>query len=152
MHYQLCLLAFIFIGASLYTMFTCETCQPFTSYKHSLKPKQLELYQMVARQRLNLAIGGLVLGAALALLYLYLFHNTLNPFVHGCAFAGITLLVQYLYYVLSPKMSMLPHLDDQRQVDNWYKVYKFMQYRYHAGMALGAVGYFLLAYAGLVKC
>lgn len=150
MHYPICLLAFMLIGASLYTIFTCEECGPFIPYKNSLKPNQLEMYQMVSKQRLNLAIGGLVLGMFLGFMYLYLFYKTLNPFVHGCAFTGITLLVQYLYYMLSPKMSMLPHLDDQRQVDNWYNVYKFMQYRYHLGMAIGVIGYFLLSYGIIV--
>lgn len=147
MQYGICLLAFMFIGAYLYTLFTCSSCPPFTSFQESLKPNQLALYHIVVRQRLEKSIQGLVLGTILAFLYLYIFKGTWNPVACGCGFATVILLTQYLYYILSPKLSMLPHLDDQRQVEQWYSVYKFMQYRYHLGMALGAVGYFLFVFS-----
>lgn len=147
MHFGYCLVASLFIGASLYTMFTCEQCHPFSTYKQSLKPNQLALYQIVAKERMNKAMYGLLFGVILAFLFLFFFRKTLNPFANGCAFATITLGTQYLYYILSPKMSMLPHLANMQQVELWYDVYKFMQYRYHFGMLLGLIGYFLLAFA-----
>jgi len=146
MYNSYCLLSFLFIGASLYTMFTCETCTPFIEYKKSLSPKQMQMYQNVSRERVNLASQGLILGTILSIFYLYIFKNTFDIFTNSCAFTGIVLLTQYLYYMLMPKMSMLPQLNTQEQIEGWFSVYKFMQYRYHFGMLLGAIGYFILAY------
>jgi hypothetical protein len=146
MYNSYCLLSFLFIGASLYTMFTCETCTPFIEYKKSLSPKQMQMYQNVSRERVNLASQGLILGTILSIFYLYIFKNTFDIFTNSCAFTGIVLLTQYLYYMLMPKMSMLPQLNTQEQIEGWFSVYKFMQYRYHFGMLLGTIGYFILAY------
>lgn len=146
MYNSYCLLSFLFIGASLYTMFTCETCTPFIEYKKSLSPEQMQMYQNVSRERVNLASQGLILGTILSIFYLYIFKNTFDIFTNSCAFTCIVLLTQYLYYMLMPKMSMLPQLNTQEQIEGWFSVYKFMQYRYHFGMLLGAIGYFILAY------
>jgi hypothetical protein len=127
-------------------MFTCETCTPFIEYKKSLSPEQMQMYQNVSRERINLASHGLILGTILSIFYLYIFKNTFDIFTNSCAFTGIVLLTQYLYYMLMPKMSMLPQLNTQEQIEGWFSVYKFMQYRYHFGMLLGAIGYFILAY------
>ncbi len=146
MHTSYCLLSFLFIGASLYTMFTCETCTPFIEYRKSLTPEQIQMYQNISRERVNLASQGLILGIILSFFYLYFYKDTFNIFVNSCAFTGIVLLTQYLYYMLMPKMSMLPQLSTQEQIEGWFSVYKFMQYRYHLGMLLGVIGYFILAY------
>lgn len=141
-----CLLSFLFIGASLYTMFTCENCPPFVEFKKSLSKEQLILYKSISKERLNVSLQGLGLGTVLACVYLFLIQKSTNIIKNSCAITAIILLTQYLYYMLYPKMSLLPYLQTNEQVNEWYKVYKFMQYRYHAGMLLGVIGYFLLAY------
>lgn len=150
MHNSLCLLSFAFIGASLYTMFTCETCPPFINFKKSLSPDQIDLYQKIVKERFNIAAQGLGLGFAIGFLYLYIFKNSFDILTNSCAFTGITLLTQYFYYMLMPKQSMLPELDNQEKIEAWYDVYKFMQSRYHIGMIIGIIGYFILAYS--VSC
>jgi hypothetical protein len=141
-----CLISFLFIGASLYTMFTCETCTPFKEFKKSLSPNQISLYENVARERQNLAGQGLILGTIFGLLYLYMCKDSLNILANSCLFTAIVLLTQYLYYILMPKITILQELKTQDQIEGWYKVYKFMQYRYHLGMLLGAIGYFMMSY------
>jgi uncharacterized protein YacL len=127
-------------------MITCEQCQPFISYRNSLSQEQLKIYQMVSKERLMLAIQGLALGIFLSFVVLLIYKNTLNPVSNACLFTAIALFTQYLYYMLTPKLSMLQFLDNKEQVNEWYKVYRFMQNRYHMGMLFGAIGYFLLGF------
>jgi len=144
MKLELCLVAFMFVGASLYTMLNCTKCPPFTSYFDSLDNKQKYLYLSIVEERKKLAMWGLMLGLLLAFFYLFFMKNKINIFMNGCAFAGIVLLTQYLFYMLYPKTDyMVLHLK-QEQMEGWLNVYKQMQYRYHMGMLLGVVGYFLL--------
>jgi len=56
-----------------------------------------------------------------------------------------------MYYMLYPKSAyMVNNLENKDQSSKWLAVYKTMQYKYHVGMILGLVGYFLLSY-GLLK-
>lgn len=151
MQINLCLVAFMFMGASIYTMMKCDDCPPFASYKASMDETQKVLYQAIVDERKKLYLQGLGLGFGLSFLYLFMFKKTLNPFAHACIFATIILLTQYLYYMLMPKSAyMLPMLKGKDQVNEWLKVYREMQLRYHLGMLFGAIGYFILA-VGLSK-
>lgn len=141
--YVLCIVAFIFIGASLYTLFGCDHCK---NYKANLNEEQLIIYHKISQERRNIAVQGLILGLFLAFIFMYLTHKTFNPLACGCSFAAVVLFVQYLYYMLYPKSDyMILHIDGE-QKEEWLEVYKEMQYRYHIGMVLGIIGYFILAY------
>ena len=145
-----CLIAAIFVTASIYTMLTCKNCSPFLEYKQSLSEEQKELYDQIVDEREKIYLHGLVLGIVVALAYLYFVSGTLNPMSHACVFVGIALAVQYSYYQLAPKSSwMLNSLTNKEQVDQWLEVYKFMKRRYHMGMLLGAFGYLMFA-AGIL--
>ena len=68
-----------------------------------------------------------------------------------CFIGGITLLVNYFYYMLSPKTDyMILHLNEENQRKEWLKINKTMQFKYHIGLLLGIVASMVLAYA--VKC
>ena len=42
------------------------------------------------------------------------------------------------YYILMPKKDyMLKYLKDKEDIENWWKVYRVMQYHYHLGFVLG---------------
>src|SRR5690606_24623586 len=106
--YILCLVAFILIGASLFTLFKCDNCG---YYRASLNRKQLLIYNDIIYERKNIAIQGLILGLIIAFIFIYFSHKTLNPFACGCSFAAIILFIQYLYYMLYPKSDyMILHL------------------------------------------
>lgn len=141
-----CLVATIFVAASVYTMLTCKTCGPFQDYRQSLTEEQIALYEQIIDERQKIYLHGLILGTVVAVAYLYWVSGTLNPLAHSCAFVGIAMAIQYIYYQLAPKSAwMLNSLTNKEQVDNWLEVYKFMKGRYHTGMLLGAVGYMALA-------
>ena len=146
-----CLVAAIFLGASIFTMLTCKSCSPFVEYENSLNLKQKLVYKQVVSERQSNYIKGLVLGSVIALFYLYFNLGTINPLRHACIFVAIALFVQYLYYNLVPKsIYMLEVLNTPDQVKKWLEVYKTMKMRYHIGMLLGLIGYFIFAY-GIFK-
>lgn len=148
----MCLVSAIFIGASIYTVITCETCKPFTDYKDSLDSNLQELYQKVVSERKKIYIQGLVIGIVVSMAYFYWQKDTLNPLGYSCIFVGIVMGVQYLYYSLYPKsVNMLTNLRSKEQIDGWWAVYETMKYRYHMGALFGFIGYFLLSYGILKK-
>ena len=68
-----------------------------------------------------------------------------------CFIGGITLLVNYFYYMLSPKTDyMILHLNEENQREKWLNIHKTMQFKYHIGLLLGIIASMVLAYA--VKC
>lgn len=143
-----CIVAAAFIGASVYTMLTCESCPPFNQYKSSLSPELKQLHDKVAEERRNLYLMGLIIGTVLAFGYLWMNNLSLNPLKHSCTFVAIALVTQYMVYTLTPKKyHMLPNLKSSDQIQGWYNVYHHMKGRYHMGMILGVVGYFLLAWS-----
>lgn len=147
MNYLVCLIAVALLGGYLYTMLTCTDCPPFKEYEESLDPKQKALHRLIKKERSELFIQGFVLGIAAGLLYLYIFHGNFNVLANACIFTVIVMGVQYVYYTIMPKTAyMLPNLKNQKQIDGWFRVYKEMQYRYHLGMIIGALGFFLLSW------
>ena len=66
-----------------------------------------------------------------------------------CIIVSSTFIFNYLFYILYPKSSyMIQQLNDKRQVDEWLKVYRTMQVKYHTGFVFGiiAVALFSLGY------
>ena len=61
-----CVIAAIFIGASIYTMITCKSCSPFVEYEQSLNEEQKQIYMKVVEERQKIYLTGLVLGSFLA--------------------------------------------------------------------------------------
>lgn len=143
----LCLVGFMFLTGSIYTMMSCKNCTPFIEYRNSLSPELRDIYVDVVSERTNIYLQGLVLGVFLAMLFLYFSKGNLDVLGNSCVFTGIATVVQYFYYVLTPKtVYMLPLLENQEQVQLWHNVYKTMQSRYHTGMLIGFIGYFAFAY------
>lgn len=148
MHSSYCILAFVLIGASLYTMLTCKHCDPFLSYENSLDPEQQILYHKVIKERMNIYLYGLILGLIAGIFYMYMTKNELTHSKYkSCVFASIIFGVQFLFYMLYPKSHyMLNHMKNQDQVDKWLEVYKTMKNRYWIGAILGIFGFFILGY------
>ena len=142
-----CVIAAIFIGASIYTMITCKSCSPFIEYEQSLDIEQQKIYKTVLKERQQIYLTGLVVGTLLAFVYLYMNNLGLSPLNNSCVFVAVVMATQYFYYILYPKSNnMVTIMNSKQQLEKWHSVYKHMQYRYHFGMLLGLVGYFLLSY------
>jgi len=94
----------------------------------------------IVNHRRRLANEGLVMGLALALVCtvrLDAHHKSIN----ACLVAGMTLMYQYFYYVLSPKNDwVLRYLQTSEEIEMWIRSYKNMQHNYHMGALFGLAG------------
>lgn len=137
-----CFLAAGLIGSSLYTMMTCSECN---ALNQSFDAKQKLLYQQIVNERKSLATQGFFLGLLVSALYLYFMGQSLNPFVNGCVYAGLTLAIQAFYYLLSPKSTyMVEHLSNQEQLNLYAAANRTMQLRALIGILLGFLGLALI--------
>ncbi len=150
MQISTCLIAAIFIGASVLTMLKCDDCPPFTNYEASMTPDQRMIYDKVRKERQNIYLRGLILGLILGVLYLFKIAGSATPVQAVCIFVAVVMSTQYLVYKLHPKQHwMLNYLDTREQIDGWLEVYKHMQHRYLVGAILGIIGYGLLSYGAI---
>jgi len=137
-----CFLAAGLIGSSLYTMMKCNECDKLNQ---SLDDNQRRIYLSIVSERKNLALQGLLLGLLLSTLYLYFTGRSINPLVNGCIYAGLTLSITYLYYLLSPKKTyMVEHLSSQEQLNLYAASNRTMQWRGIVGTLLGFLGLVLI--------
>ena len=147
MNLSYCLIASIFIAASIYTTLSAKVCTPCVQFEASLNAEQLSMYKKVMEERQRIYIMGLVLGILFAFLFLYFNRHSLNPLKHGCVFVAITMTTQFFFYMLSPKKyGMISILKDPEQYKKWHAVHRYMQTRYYLGALLGMAGYFLFSY------
>lgn len=118
----------------------------FKEYRKSLSPEQITKLDAIANNRLSLYIQGTLLGIVLVTVFaLSGLMGRMSSFATGCTFLMIVLVSQYFYYILMPKQDwMLLHLNSREQNDKWLRVYRYMSFRWHIGLLLGLVGFFLL--------
>jgi len=152
MKFTYCLIASIFLGASLLTTIKCTDCAPFSQYEQTLDEEQKQLYKEIKTERAGIYVKGLLLGMIFGGLYFYNVMGTDYTLAHSCAILSIIMGTQYLVYQLHPKKNwMLNSLKTREQIDGWLEVYKHMKGKYHLGMLLGLVGFGLLSYGGLAN-
>ena len=72
--------------------------------------------------------------------------NSLSNNSMVCVVGAVTLTVNYFYYMLAPKSDyMVLHLNERKQREEWQKIYRYMQVKYHVGLVLGIVAAMLFA-------
>ena len=124
-------------------------------YQKSLDEKQKEVYEKIVNERKNIALQGYGLGLGLSVGFLvsrHLMTKRKETFLRSsistlCLTAAITFIVQYFYYILSPKSHwMLNQLTNEEQKQQWLKVYRAYSWNYHLSMLIGLIGAGLLGY------
>ncbi len=136
--YISCTLAIAFLVASLFVMFNTEKNPIMKEYIKGLNVQQKIKYIEITKERRNLYLCGFTLGFIIALILLYFFNKKLNRWGSICMVAAVTFTFSYFYYILMPKKDyMLHYLKDKEDIENWWKVYRVMQYHYHLGFVLG---------------
>jgi hypothetical protein len=142
--------------ANLYVTFTADKTKQKQEFYNTLSDDKIEKYENIIKERRGIYLKGYGLGLILAFISLFLYEKFggndkrkgLNKI---CFIGGITLLVNYFYYMLSPKSDyMILHLNEENQRKKWLNINKTMQFKYHIGLLLGIVASMVLAYA--VKC
>tara|TARA_B100000524_G_scaffold8462_1_gene5172 strand:- start:957 stop:1361 length:405 start_codon:yes stop_codon:yes gene_type:complete len=123
--------------------------QGFTS---TLSHDQMNKYKNIIDERRNICIQGYLLGFFIAVLQIvgnvYMKKQKMSKMSMACIIASTVFVVQYFYYILSPKSDwILLHLDTAEQKEKWLSIYRSMQYNCHISVALGIVAAGALAYS-----
>ena len=124
---------------------------------NSLSDKAKKHYENIKRERMMIWIKSSVIGVIVALLV-----NTFagkmvkgqngECFNKSCMSASIFFVVQYLVYSLHPKSDwVLNHVENSEQTKLWLEHYKYMKRKWHIGLVLGIIGYFLAIYHANLK-
>ena len=151
-----CSVGLMFLIANLYVSFSADKTKQKQDFYNTLTEDKIEKYESIISERRGIYLKGYGLGLILAFISLFLYQEIgwsdkrkgLNKI---CFIGGITLLVNYFYYMLSPKMDyMILHLNEENQRKEWLNINKTMQFNYHIGLLLGIIASMVLAYA--VKC
>ena len=151
-----CSIGLMFLIANLYVTFTADKIKQKEDFYNTLSQDKIERYEGIINERRTIYLKGYGLGLILAFISLFLYEKFggndkrkgLNKI---CFIGGITLLVNYFYYMLSPKTDyMILHLNEENQREKWLTINKTMQFKYHIGLLLGIIASMVLAYS--VKC
>lgn len=142
--YKSCYIALIFFIASLYTTLRTDKEGLIKTLKETLTPQQLLHYEAIRSNRRSIYMKGLLYGLLIALLLSYIngksILSTISISSNGCYIMSIMLVVSYLYYIITPKETIITKLHSSKQREAWYDVYRNMQVNYHIGIVLGIIG------------
>jgi hypothetical protein len=151
-----CSVGLMFLIANLYVTFTADKTKQKQEFYNTLSEDKIEKYENIIKERRDIYLKGYGLGLILAFISLFLYekfggNDKRKGLNKVCFIGGITLLVNYFYYMLSPKTDyMILHLNKENQREKWLNINKTMQFNYHIGLLLGIIASMVLAYA--VKC
>jgi len=140
-----CIIALIFLIANIYTILSCANDKKDkTNFLNVLTSKQKDTYEKIINERKTIYYMGYVLGILLAIFTIYIMKKVLkirfNNMSLVCLVGSIVFVTNYLFYILYPKSDyMLLHLSDKRQITEWLKIYRKMQYKFHLGFVFGII-------------
>ena len=140
-----CAIAFIFIVANIYCCTMGNRSAVIHEFVAKLSPDKQRRYAVITQERQGIYFMGLFLGFILSMILLVCCRKYFlgaNGSRGGllCMVAAVTFSVNYFYYILSPKSDwMVLHLTSGEETQAWLKVYRTMQYNYHAGLVLGII-------------
>ena len=132
-------------------------------YEATLSPELKTHYRAIVSERQVLAYKGYGLGLIIALVYVSIHRGAqaklkklfawgkLSVLSMAAIVISLTFVTNYFYYVLSPKKAyMLNYLSDKKDIENWTKMYREMQFNYHMGLLCGVVS--ATAVAMIFRC
>jgi hypothetical protein len=152
-----CFIALVIVVAMVIMTFMVSNDQFIKSYRDQLPDDLKTHYDNVVAERHRIFFTGYLIGFVLSVFIIIFNVNLLKQKMPVSAMVCLAVVVStvtnYFYYILSPKSSYMVELfktDKQRQ--DWLKIYKSMQYYYHASFVLGAVAVGVFAYAFRGSC
>jgi hypothetical protein len=140
-----CIIALVFLIANIYTILSCANDKKDkTNFLNVLTSKQKEIYEEIINERKTIYYMGYGLGILLAIFTIFILKKILkirfNNMSLVCLVGSIVFVTNYLFYILYPKSDyMLLHLSDKRQITEWLKIYRKMQYKFHLGFVFGII-------------
>jgi hypothetical protein len=115
-------------------------------YRARLPPAAQVALKAASKERATLAFQGLVLGMIVGTGTVLLL-GKMGRAMGACVLASIAFVVQFLYYMLSPKsVWVVKHLRSTEQRKDWLRVYREYQKAYYGSIAVGVAGAGLLGY------
>ena len=140
-----CAISLVFIIGMVYMTLAINKKEVSGKFKETLNEEQLQKYEHITSERLNIYYSGYGLGIlisiAVIIYNMVIRKKKMSKLAMGCLTGGITFLTTYFYYILSKKSDyMIMHLTNEDQKREWLNVYKTMQYHYHLGLVLGIIG------------
>lgn len=115
-------------------------------YRLRLPPAAQIALKTATKERAKLAFQGLVLGMIIGAAAVLL-SGKMGKVTGVCVLASIAFVVQFLYYMLSPKSTwVVKHLRSTEQRNDWVRVYREYQKAYYGSFAVGIIGAGLLGY------
>lgn len=116
------------------------------NYRSRLSPTAQTALKAATKERTMITFQGLVLGMIIGAVAVLLLGKT-GKAIGVCVLASIAFVVQFLYYMLSPKSAwVVKHLHSTEQRKDWVKVYRQYQTAYYGSIAIGVIGAGLLGY------
>lgn len=145
-----CCLSIIFFVSMIYFSYwkNSENNDTIKTFEHSLLPNQRQIFKSIKNERLNIYTQGYIIGLILSLCVVAYYRNTkcMTRLSMLCIIFSISFIVNYFYYILSPKSTyMVEHLETTEQKTWWVKVYRQMQFNYHMGFVFGILALLLLS-------
>lgn len=147
-----CIIAFIILFTNIYIVISCSKTEK-NDFINVLNKQQISTYQKIIDERKNIYFMGYILGIILSIFMIYFVKSIYKNFKLTnkyivCLVGSTTLITNYLFYILYPKTNyMLLHLNDKKQIEEWLKIYKKMQYKYHLGFVLGIIAAMIFSYS-----
>lgn len=147
-----CGISLVFVIGMIYFYSSTSNSATVKYYKQKMSRDLQIRYENIARERMMISYYGYGLGIIISLLIIYyntsVKHNKLNTSSLVCTVVASSFMVNYFYYMLSPKSDwMLDHITNKEQIKLWLQVYREMQYNYHLGLVLGIIAVGMLGYA-----
>jgi hypothetical protein len=148
-----CAISIIFIIGMIYMTNAMTNNDTMKLYEKQLPANLQTVYKQIVDERKQIYYTGYGLGFVIAILFIMynniILKKTLSTISMICITTTSAFIVNYFYYVLTPKTThMLEYVDTPQQTKAWLQMYRTMQYHYHMGMFIGliAVGIFTSAF------
>jgi len=133
-----------FLSATVGTSFYQNKDELKQDLISQLTDEELRVHQEIVEERRNIYLQGLVLGFIISFIYLR-YNPSENIYLDGMTSVAITGVVNYFYYILSPKSKyMLEYLDTKKENKAWLKIYRSMQLRWHSAFVMGLISAYFI--------
>jgi len=150
--YISCSISAVFLIAMVYMTILTSKNNTIQEYRDSLPIGLIDTYDEIVVERTKIYYTGYAIGLVLAFVIIlyntYVLHEKMQPFHLVCIIVSCSFLVNYFYYILTPKTKwMLNEITDTEDNKAWLKMYRNMNVYYHSGFALGLVAIGMFGYA-----
>ena len=150
--YVSCSISVVFLIAMVYMTFLTAKNKTIQNYRDSLPISLINTYDEIVLERTKIYYTGYGLGLCLAVVIIlynnYILKERLTPSNLVCIVIASSFLVNYFYYILTPKTKwMLDVITEPNDVKAWLEMYRNMNLYYHSGLGLGLVAVGVFGYA-----